>query len=423
VVQACDAEAIIVGQVPTGGQCAASFECQTGNFCYTIGNEGACVALLNEGDLCFIGSPGTAAAGCRNDVARDGVHLYCDTITGTCQQRRQLGDSCGTGVAGLDSNTVPCVAPYYCDPLGHLCVDECQRGHNCATDLNCDKTQGLTCEYYTSSVSICDVGRQANQPCGANDDCIPSLRCASNSDPAYPYIKTCQARLADNTIGCTLDSDCASGFCDITIAIARTCRPQVAPPGACPSGNDHQCLNGYCSASTCFSLVADGNPCALDHECQSGSCAALSCAHAPLDDGHTCSAGTQCKSNFCNFDTPRTCDHTPLANGRQCTPGFTGPDTDCASDACINGVCGDGLGQGATCSTVTGNPCALNMFCDTTLTPNSCQPKHGPGDDCTSSAQCYGTCITFTAGSGSRKVCDAQAPLGSMTCDGSEVSP
>jgi hypothetical protein len=74
----------------------------------------------------------------------------------------------------------------------------------------------------------------------------------------------------------------------------------------------------------------------------------------------------------------------------------------------------------ANCTpTPTTPPCAPTFYCDTTLTPEICQPRLNAGDDCNpAQQQCYGLCsLAF-----GRSICDSTPPPGGLVCDGSEVS-
>jgi hypothetical protein len=397
----CDYGKLFVGQVGEGGHCATGGtsirECADGLFCLNRGIDGVCVQLGKQGDYCF-------------DNGECLETLYCNQLTGTCQPRRKLGETCAfNDSAQTDSVVIPCEDPLQCDPFARVCVSQCEEGYSCSADRDCDKNKGLRC-----IVGFCDSVRQEDQPCVDDNDCDSALRCELNADPASSYSRVCVPKLDNNVAGCVAHADCSSNFCS-----AGTCRPQVTPPGACPSADDHQCAGGFCASSGyCVALLADGAPCQGDTECQSGACVSLSCARPPLANGQRCDSNSDCASEFCNYETESYCDTKPLDNGRRCPPAFTLTrlESECRSGVCLNDLCAEGLPEGADCTpAVDKPPCAPTLYCDTTLGPQACQPKHGPGEDCTSSVQCFGSCQDWV-GSG-RLICDATAPPGGLVCD------
>jgi hypothetical protein len=417
----CDYNKLFVGLVGEEGHCATASgsipECAEGLFCLNRGVDGVCVPRGKVGDYCF-------------DDGACLTTLYCNQLSGTCQPKRKLGESCAEpgGFAQTDSVEIPCDKYLECDPFARVCVAKCNEGFPCSSDSDCDQTQGLRC-----IVGYCDSVREENQPCSADnddnednddEDCSPGLRCEPDGDPTNNYTNVCVPKLADDVTGCLAHADCQSDFCDPTGGTG-TCRLKVPPNVPCPSQLHQQCAGGYCSPSgSCEALVADGGLCQYDYQCQSAACVALSCARPPLANGLRCTIDTQCTSRFCNYETNRYCDTKPLDNGKRCalSPSSpTGLNTVCRSDVCLNGICAEGLPAGADCTpAVDKPPCGPMLYCDASLTPWACQPKHGPGDDCTSSAQCFGSCTTMSANfvQGERMICDAKAPPGGLVCGG-----
>jgi hypothetical protein len=397
----CDYSKLFVGQVAEGGHCATAGgieECADGLFCLDAGIDGVCVQRGKEGEFCV----------------NDGecvTTLYCNQLSGTCQPKGKLGESCAYDNFGqTDLVLIPCERYLACDPFARICVSKCNEGYPCLRDYDCDQNQGLRC-----IVGYCDDVRQQDQPCDSDNDCGSNLRCEPDGDLTNNYAYVCVPKIADNAAGCLQHADCQSDFCDLTGG--ATCRPKVAPPGACPSQLHEQCAGGYCSSGSCAPLVADGAACQFGYQCQSGACVASLCARPPLANGLRCTIGAQCTSGFCNYESPPYCDSKPLDNGKRCSPtSYTGLSTLCASNVCVNGLCAEGLPVGADCTPASGKPpCAPMLYCDTALTPWACQPKHGPGDDCTPfSGQCFGSCVPMSG----RWICDETAPLGGMVCGG-----
>jgi len=209
-------------------------------------------------------------------------------------------------------------------------VVNCQAGHSCATDDDCDATQNppLKC-----IVGRCDTPRAEGLPCVQDANCEDALFCGQ--DPTNPDKSTCQARKPDGasctssigTGGSGAGARQCQGFCDVTKFV---CAPQLSPGEPCPTGQDDQCDNGYCSpgkycfsdadctGSTCDMTLSqckrvcvaskpEGAPCTNGsvNECAPNTCVSGFCRKVPMGNGLECEFDPQCESNFCNLDTPR----------------------------------------------------------------------------------------------------------------------
>ena len=417
----CELDLLFEGHGEESDPCSApgvALECQAGLVCRAVipmGLDGVCVRLGGVGDFCF------DDAECRND-------LYCSQLDGTCQPPRKEGETCvfadrDDPSPPASSLLVECEPTLSCDPVTDTCVAPCQRGAACFGDDDCDEDANLVC-----ILGRCDLLRPLGLPCGADDDCDPTLRC--ETDPADPSIEVCSPKLAAGQV-CFAHDDCTTGYCD---APSGVCAGKVAPGGLCPSRSDAQCDMAYCATTAipctmnaeclgsgmcdamagtcrpyCVALLPDGAMCNATAECMSGACIGGFCWTVPLADGQPCNGNSQCMSGFCSLDSDRVCATLPLPNGSVCND-----DDQCQSHVCHSGSCVEGLAEGQACNGLGQPPCGAGLFCDVSGMRSICAPLHQPGQECDSSLQCQGSCVSRFG----RMICDATPAAGAAICDG-----
>lgn len=443
---ACDFDLLIEGKVGNGGDCTSSnpsFECKEGLQCIQIsslGTDGVCVEVGEVGDYCY-------------DDSECSEEHFCNVFDGRCELLHTEGQPCEF-VDPDDSSPDPrpisqggdvvirCEGHLSCDPIFDLCVPDCVQGAPCSSDEQCNQEEGLQC-LFVGGLGRCDLQRDVGLPCASDDNCNDDLYCDDN--PADPSQRICLSSRANNET-CTRNEQCGSDYCRTTIG-PSTCQPKVADGGACPGRSSQECVSGYCEvrnvaeiaqanqfpngfcgtdndcpgASTCDQTrsrcvelcrarAADGVSCGLNQECLSENCIGRQfltpgqCQTIPLIDGQICSFNGQCESDFCN-PANSTCQTLPLGNGESC---FS--DAHCDSAVC-SGVCVEGLSEGADCSL---ERCAADFYCNQTLTPRLCVPKRDPGDLCTSSLECHGSCRVLFG----RFRCDTTPANNASVCDG-----
>jgi hypothetical protein len=150
---------------------------------------------------------------------------------------------------------------------------------------------------------------------------------------------------------CASAGECGSGFCADGVCCKSAC---AAPCEACDVGG---------ALGTCTAFAKGQDP---DNECAAGACNGKSaCA---LDNGQSCSAGSQCLSGFCvdgvccNGACTASCMACDVAGALgTCTAFAKGqdPDNECAAGAC-NGKGACALDDGQSCA--AGSQC-LSGFC------------------------------------------------------------
>lgn len=233
---------VLAGNVPAGGECLVSAECQGTAFC--AGAESGqcpstCAELLGEGDAC------SADNEC-------GDQLLC--LGGECARLSLQGEACGAQsgracalgyscMGSTDTQSGECVENAMvqvgdeddvCEPGGSLCKD----GLSCVFD----GASGFHCKPYVAADAACHLGLPGQCPVdqycdaesvtdegtcrplpGAGDACVltglcaPGLACViEGQDPVCRTIR-------DNGGTCSADEACRSGNC-----VAGNCAPPLA---------------------------------------------------------------------------------------------------------------------------------------------------------------------------------------------------
>jgi hypothetical protein len=227
---------LLAGNVPEGGECVASSECEGPAFC--AGRDACpstCQALLEEGDDCL-------------DPDDCGDDLWC--IGGKCAPFAQRGDAC----AG-DS------------------------GGNCAFGLSClgsTDTEAGTCE--TNATVQAGALDEACEPGGVL--CEEGLSCVFNGLDAFH----CQGPAeAGGACYLGLPGQCPPDqYCDVEddVTIESTCKALPEVGDTCALG--YLCEPGaVClpdgDSSLCHAIEENGGDCADDAACRSRHCAAGKC--------------------------------------------------------------------------------------------------------------------------------------------------
>lgn len=369
------------------------------------------------------GLPGDRCDGnqsCASGFCSDGVccATACNGVCETCNQPQAMG-TCTPLNAGLDPDNecapeaaTSCGRTGVCDgagacqkqPSGTVCgtrscagtnmsarPDTCDGNGTCADAGNDTCARAFTCDSSTG---------QCRTSCSAPTDCVAGFTCVSG-----------QCKLAQ-TGTCTLDSECASGFCTdgkccsercdgacVRCNVAGQeglCLPEAAgtdPNNECPTETATSCgRTGMCSGvsgcalfpattscapATCLGTMASQNP----RSCNgTGMCADAGMANCGV---YTCNAGTGACRTACvtgadcatgyQCATGGVCKKSP---GQPCSAGAAG-DAECALGFCTDGVCCNAR-CGGTCES-----CAQTGrlgFCDPV--PNNTDP----GDECATDA-------------------------------------
>ncbi|HVP66677.1 MAG TPA: hypothetical protein VMT17_05385 [Anaeromyxobacteraceae bacterium] len=207
--------AALHGNVPVGGTCYQSTDCQAGSFCDTSVDNcpGSCVAYATVGGDC-------SATLCDPS-------LWCDANTNTCVARASAGTAC---------DPLPCQIGLYCSGSGSsLCaarltsgscdptLDQCAPGYACTGS-------GPACMSLVGAGGNCSA--DPSTLCGPGFTCGTDDRCAS-----LPTVGS----------ACTAGQACVAGYCDST----GRCTAWKRKGDSCSS--DAECVTLSCPAGTCVS--------------------------------------------------------------------------------------------------------------------------------------------------------------------------
>ncbi len=351
----CEGGACVsMGRLPNGAACAGNGECDSnhceGGICCTAGE--CCTTPADCDDsLCVQRSCGNFSC-VYHDIGTCGA---ADTLDGDLCAGESLCDGQG-GCAVVDrcdafapTGEYACAAGTVSEVCFTTCSDDsqCNEGDTCTGGTCADKLsdgqgpcdEGRECEsgYCTPSTGICCSGGLC---CHDDDDCDGYL-CDTAS---WSCAISCTGDSGDDDTRCEGlgDFHCDSGTCFADL-----------PNGGAPCDENTDCLSGYCdlSSGTCCDAGAccsgvddcDGFACSATFHCEND------CSPSSVEDDALCGEGFHCVGDLCEAD---------IADGR----GTCEEDTDCAGGNCntLNGICCS-QGDGACCSSPShcedGNPC------------------------------------------------------------------
>jgi len=356
---------------------------------------------IPNGDKRLKGAGCTAAtaANCASGNCVDGV---CCTQTaaqcnGTCKSCNTAGSpgDCANVPAGLPDDT--CASDQACDanqqckkPLGQQCgvFGECATGH-CADGVCCDTDCNDKCK-------VCNLASKRGTcsfvPSGDEDapTCVSDDLQGRSCDGAGNCANIPKA----NGKSCTASAQCQSGFCI-----------------------DGVCCNQAC-AQTCYQCDRTGNvgTCAatligqLDHSattpCDSAgqSCnGSGSCVTGKLPNGSTCTANTDCTSNYC---VDKICCSST------CTTACQACNVAGSLGSCVNVPAGSQDTNATTPCNMAGQYCDAAGTCQTGLKPNG--TTCGAASECGSNFCVDGVCCV-NACAGLCSTCNGGNP---GTCEG-----
>ena len=287
-------------------------------------------------------------------------------------------------------------------------VRSCHAGKACVKAAGC--CSGYFCDNATYGPAKCAAARANGAYCFSNTQCKSKI-CEGGSCVA----KACTAA----ALACSQDSDCCSGtFCDDLTYGPAKCRAPQANGAFCTENN--QCQTNICRTSSCASAcfatghtcskdpdccggsfcnnfnygpwkctapLANGESCLADTQCHSGHCQAGACVNAVCGNAGTActTAGDCCGGTFCNNFTYGVWQcKGPQANGAACTA-----DPQCLSGSCQSGSCAAAAcaNSGTTCS-INADCCAGTFCFNYTYAPPTCKTALANGNYCINDAQC-----------------------------------
>jgi hypothetical protein len=402
---------------PMGGSgcaipCAANTQCVADYFC----DAGTCRFKRSDGQACVLEGE------CLSGFCTEGI--CCDTrCDGLCQSCRAAekasGDedgNCGPAAEGSDphddcgaDDPASCDKDGSCDGSGQCrlyeggtecretaCTGDDENGfevtaYECDGAGACDSTRQSVCGFYGCSSASC------GSDCDDDSDCTLDAYCDGGE---------CKSKTGLGT-GCTLASECQSGFCVDGFCCDGLCAGQCE---ACDlAGGEGRCtpVTGAPRGDrpTCAEAPAD-EPCAQTEcdgetrdECAGFVGQEVICRAASCEDG-TAVPEARCRSGVCpesqdNPCEPYVCDGDvcgvgPCESTEECSPGNL-----CADGRCVSG---------ATCSAD-----GLELIDDTGASI-ACSPYRCEGARCRESCEASADCAPGFACNPGRSECEKVAP-------------
>ena len=286
-------------------------------------------------------TPKLAAGGACSSNGECSAGLYCDkgaasTCPGTCKPRAQLGESC--------AGSASCADELSCDndvcvpqtKAGDSCTDFCSSSVSCRSDQVCP--ENVWCD---KAAGKCTLARLEGEPCGATGsgatastaDCAINLWCdkigsgAGNCHRPSAAGGPCNR---DEFAACASGLHCVGYSSSSAAPTLGTCQPPGPTGTDCGSGKDCQsglaCVLSHCQTPGIAGATCNSNDeCAAELVCANNRCAPVRYPGDPCD-GERCT-GSRCVSGTCEY-------HAQV--GEACATA-----ADCATAACVDGVCYD----------------------------------------------------------------------------------
>lgn len=327
------------GSVAKGSTCTlGGVSCESGTTCLPSDNLYKCLSPKKPGQGCTLNSD------CESGKC---LLAQCADSTGALPEN----STCSLGGAKCTSGTV-------CLPSGRLykCLKPKAIGEKCSLNQDCASGKCILTNCANSNGTIaknstCSLGGSA---CESGTTCLPA-------DGVYKCLSP--KALGEN---CTLDKDCASGKCVLTHCINSD---GTVPSGGVCSLGGAVCASGTsCQPSEgvykCQPLKSAGSNCTLNTDCASNKCVLTVCSNA---DG-TVSSGSPCSLGGVSCQSGTSCQSSgslyrcvaKKAIGDGCTL-----DQDCSSGKCVLAHCVDPSGRvpiGGVCS-AGGVACVSGSTC------------------------------------------------------------
>ncbi len=238
--EAC--QAALEGLVPSGGDCASSWECEGSLYCATDqGCPGTCKAPIGEGQACE-----------ETDVCDAGLACFA----GTCSPKQQKNDPCGE-----------LLPP--CEP-GLLCLGEDKTNLKPGTCVAVAdafvKAQATPCEL--ASLSFCKPGLHC-----AFDNVIALLAVQGECVPPSQVGGSCKTSLPDpcpSGAYCKASWVSTSGVCALLPGDGEPCATGWVLKNPCKPY--HRCIETGPTTKVCKAMASVGEPCEDDAMCYTGAC-------------------------------------------------------------------------------------------------------------------------------------------------------
>ena len=348
------------GKKPSGAECSAAGECQSGFCAQGICCNSACTDACKACNLSATLGLCTAVpdgAPDPQEQCKTGAQSTCGT-TGAC-----LAGACAYFAKGL-----ACKLPVCASTSSESPASACDGRGSCVTPAD------LPCGTFVCSSTAC------LSSCTRDGDCVSPNTCVNSSCGLKP-----------NGAACTIGNQCGSGFCTegvccnsacsdgTTGGLCKSCKV-AGKVGTCSAVQDGQAdPKQRCGASN----PADGD-CSNDGTCNGGGacrpwstatgCRQASCAGSSFTPAANCDGAGNCPAAISSKCDPYKCSATSPSCLTTCTS-----DADCITgETCLktNNQCGSKLANGQSCkanSDCNSNACSTEGVCCNSVCDGACE--------------------------------------------------
>jgi hypothetical protein len=305
--------------------------------------------------------------------------LTVDSASATACLAQATGKACNPA-PGM---APPPVNPMQTDPCSKVFVGATPVGSECIYEHECVSGAHCVADQLATGRGVCVPYQESSQICNGSADCDPTvtqLYCAQQDFTCHVRAKLGEA--------CAYTTDTTGT--NPALPMLLECDTSVA--------------NLYCDpmSKTCKQLPGDGQPClsplppGVATACDPDPSLQLVCStQGTTQPGGTCRApgraGSDCSTVACDkglycasTGTMMVCTALPtlgqscLQSGEQCAmPYFC--------NSAKNYVCDQPATLGQSCDLVS---CDTGLYCDRTLSPNTCKAQLPDGSQCTQAQQC-----------------------------------
>lgn len=418
---------------PSGDSCSNFQACDGVETC---NGAGACVAgpsQISDGNPCTVDSCNGAGAVTHTPVVAGTSCADADVCNGV--EKCNATAVCLAGTPPVIDDRNPCTTDS-CDPsagvshvvmAGASCGDGnvCNGQEICEADGSCrspsapqlDDHNPCTVDTCDPSLGVAHAAKPAGASCSDGDACNGSEVCSASGN--------CESGGAPQVSD---GNPCTDDSCDAVAGVRHVARPVgVSCSDGDPCNGEETCsAQGACLAATTVNL-SDGNSCTVD------TCVNGVVAHAPIQDGASCSDGNLCTtSDTCQQGTCVAGNAVGVEDGNPCTSD--------SCDAATGLVDHQPVALGTSCDNATvcdgRETCNAHGDCEATAAPivddgnpcttDSCDAIAGvhhvnvpSGTSCSDGNACNGveSCSAGACLSGAAPAVDDANPCSLDACD------
>jgi hypothetical protein len=190
------------------------------------------------------GAADSATQGMADGATEGGPNIgYNPPDGGVVVQQTACAGSCnGMRACAFPDRTKNC-GTQFCNTSSQQASFVCDGTGNCGLDLE-------ACSRYACENGVCGTDSTTN--CAGPADCLDDSYCNATTNKCVPK--------KQNSVGCSLSTECQTGYCSQGVCCNSSCDPTVVPGGTCTSpGKVGQCTCPACSTGACQIFYRDSD--------------------------------------------------------------------------------------------------------------------------------------------------------------------